>query len=232
MKMLPKEYSKAVGEPFRVESYKGAKLEMYFLDDRPDYSKFASRGRFSVWTSDGVNYRLFVDKGYYHAVNLLYQNGVNDIWLDFTNSIYAAQKKMSTTYMLFSFIILAVVLGASYLIQALWPEQANNVFLVSMVVLFVGLFYSSGRQQKRLKALVDVENKKATELIRDEVGADGFQSILDAQELYYQQYFKVEEDTEETTEADATDAGQIENNEEKLDDESTSSDDSKERKDE
>lgn len=218
MKMLPKEYSKAVGEPFRVETYKGAKLEMFYLDDRADYAKFASRGRFSVWTSDGVDYRLFVDKGYYEAVNLLYQNGVNDIWLDFTNSIYAAQKKMSTTYMLFSFIILAVVLGASYLIQMLWPEQANNVFLVSMVVLFVGLFYSSGRQQKKLKALVDVENKKATELIRDEVGADGFQSILDAQEAYYQQYFKVEEEPETEPEADVEVVQEAIETEEKADD--------------
>lgn len=204
MKMLPKEYAKAVGEPFRVEDYKGAKLEMFYLDDRSDYGKFASRGRFSVWTSDGVNYRLFVDKGYYQAVSGLYINEVNDIWLDFTNSIYAEQQKMSKKYMFISFAVLAIVLIASYVIQALLPEQANNVFLASMVVLFIGLFYSSGQQQKRLKAYVNEENQKATALIKDVVGEAGFKEILANQEAYYQAYFKTETDssTEEVTEVE------------------------------
>lgn len=196
MKMLPRDYAKAVGTPFRVEKYKDANLEMYYLNDRNDFYKFAQRGRFSVWTSDGVNYRLFVEKGYYEAVPNLYKNEVNDIWLDFTNSIYGAQRKMSRKYMMVSMIVLLVVLGASMLLQTLWAEQANNIFLAAMVVLFIGLFVSSNGQQKRLRSLVQEENKKATELIKNELGEEAFQEILDNQEKYYQKYFNTEEETE------------------------------------
>lgn len=196
MKMLPRDYAKAVGTPFRVEKYKDATLEMYYLNDRNDFHKFAQRGRFSVWTSDGVNYRLFVEKGYYEAVPNLYKNEVNDIWLDFTNSIYGAQRKMSRKYMMVSMIVLLVVLGASMLLQTFWAEQANNIFLAAMVVLFIGLFVSSNGQQKRLRSLVQEENKKATELIKNELGEEAFQEILDNQEKYYQKYFNTEEETE------------------------------------
>lgn len=201
MKMLPRDYAKAVGTPFRVEKYKDATLEMYYLNDRNDFYKFAQRGRFSVWTSDGVNYRLFVEKGYYEAVPNLYKNEVNDIWLDFTNSIYGAQRKMSRKYMMVSMIVLLVVLGASMLLQTFWAEQANNIFLAAMVVLFIGLFVSSNRQQKRLRSLVQEENKKATELIKNELGEAAFQEILDNQEKYYQKYFNTEEEIETPTES-------------------------------
>lgn len=201
MKMLPKDYAKAVGTPFRTEKYKDAILEMYYLNDRPDFHKFAGRGRFSIWTSDGVNYRLFVEKGYYEAVTDLYDNEVNEIWLDFTNSIYAAQRKMSRKYMMVSMIVLLVVLGASMLLQQFLPEQADNVFLAAMVVLFIGLFVSSNRQQKKLRALVGEENKKATQLIKDTLGEAKFQGILDGQEKYYETYFKSDDDVAESTES-------------------------------
>lgn len=201
MKMLPRDYAKAVGTPFRVEKYKDATLEMYYLNDRNDFYKFAQRGRFSVWTSDGVNYRLFVEKGYYEAVPNLYKNEVNDIWLDFTNSIYGAQRKMSRKYMMVSMIVLLVVLGASMLLQTFWAEQANNIFLAAMVVLFIGLIVSSNRQQKRLRSLVQEENKKATELIKNELGEAAFQEILDNQEKYYQKYFNTEEEIETPAES-------------------------------
>jgi hypothetical protein len=201
MKMLPKDYAKAVGTPFRTESYDGAVLEMYYLNDRDDFHKFAARGRFSVWTSDGVNYRLFVEKGYYEAVSDLYLNEVNTIWLDFTNSIYAAQRRMSRIYMGVSMIVLLVVLVASMILQTFMPEQANNVFLAAMVVLFIGLFVSSNGQQKKLRALVGEENKKATQLIKDTLGEEKFQNILNGQEKYYETYFKTEEEPVQDTES-------------------------------
>ncbi len=208
MKMLPREYDKAQGEPFRVEEYKGAKLEMYYLDDRSDYAKFASRGRFSVWTSDGVGYRLFVDKGYYNAVSGLYRNDVNDIWLDFTNNIYGEQKRLSNRYMMVSFILLFVILGASFLIQEFFPQIGQDTFLYSMVFLFIGLFFSSSMQQKKLKALVQEENAKATSLIRQAVGEENFQDILNAQEKYYQEYFNVEPDPVDEENPEALEAPQ------------------------
>lgn len=210
MKMLPKDYAKAVGTPFRVEKYNDATLEMYYLNDRNDFHKFASRGRFSVWTSDGVNYRLFVEKGYYEEVTDLYTNEVN--------TIYAQQRKMSRMYMMVSMIVLLVVLGASIGLQQIIPAQADNVFLAAMVVLFIGLFVSSNRQQKKLRTLVSDENKKATQLIKDTLGDERFQGILEGQEKYYEAYYKsddevTEEASEEETPAQLEDS-ETENNSE------------------
>ena len=55
-------------------------------------------------------------------------------------------------------------------------------FLAAMVVLFIGLFVSSNRQQKKLRTLVSDENKKATQLIKDTLGETRFQGILEGQE--------------------------------------------------
>jgi hypothetical protein len=103
--------------------------------------------------------------------------------------------------MMVSMIVLLVVLGASMLLQTFWAEQANNIFLAAMVVLFIGLFVSSNGQQKRLRSLVQEENKKATELIKNELGEAAFQEILDNQEKYYQKYFNTEEEIETPTES-------------------------------
>src|SRR5690606_16497591 len=115
---------------------------------------------------------------------------------DFTNSIYAAQRRMSRIYMGVSMIVLLVVLVASMILQTFMPDQANNVFLAAMVVLFIGLFVSSNGQQKKLRALVGEENKKATQLIKDTIGDEKFQNILDGQEKYYATYFKTDEEPE------------------------------------
>lgn len=196
MKILPKEYAKAQGEPFRVEDYRGAKLEFFYLDDRADYGKFAQRGRFSVWTSNGVDYRLFVDKGYYEAVEDLYGNEVNTIWLDFTNNIYGAHKKMSKLFMLVQLGIFAFVFALLMILPGLLPAIADTIFLVGMVVMFIGIMVSSQIQQKKLKALVAEENQKASELIKESLGEEHFKNILEKQEKYYENYFKPAQDTE------------------------------------
>ncbi|VEU82989.1 hypothetical protein [Acholeplasma hippikon] len=208
MKILPREYAKAQGQPFRVEDYKGAKLEMYYLDDRSDYGKFAQRGRFSVWTSNGVDYRLFVDKGYYNAVEDLYKNEVNTIWLDFTNSIYGEHKKMSKFFMLIQLGLFVVAFAALMFLPMAFPAAGDIIFLVVMVLMFVGIMTSSQIQQKKLKALVAKENEKASTLIKQELGEEHFKEILAKQEKYYESYFKPSVDEEVTEEIET------ENNEE------------------
>lgn len=200
MKILPKEYAKAQGEPFRVEDYNGAKLEMYYLDDRNDYGKFAQRGRFSVWTSNGVDYRLFVDKGYYNAVGDLYRNDVNTIWLDFTNSIYGAHKKMSKLFMFIQLGVFAFVFTLLMTLPVLLPDLSQTVFVIGMAIMFIGIMVSSQIQQKKLRALVAEENQKASGLIKEALGEENFKDIMAKQEKYYEEYFKPSVDTEETQE--------------------------------
>ena len=77
---------------------------------------------------DGTSYRLFVEKGYYNTVPDLFQNEVNDIWLDFTNSIYGAQKKMTNLYMWISLGIMALTL-IECICDDILPRRRTNHFL-------------------------------------------------------------------------------------------------------
>ncbi len=199
MKMLPKLYTSAQGEPFRTEDYKGNKVEFFYLDDQKDYGKYVSRGRFSVWTSNGVDYRLFVDKGYYASVPDLYQNDVNDIWLDFTNSIYGTQRKMSNIYLWSSFGVMAFAFIAYFVVSQFFQDFAQNFFLIEMVVLFIGMFFVSNLQQRKLKTILEKENQEASAKIRQTLGEERFQNILTNQEKYYQEYFKIEDEVETET---------------------------------
>lgn len=194
MKMYVKEYNKVAGEPFRVEDYRGHKLEMFYFNDHPSYQKFVSAGRFSIWTSNGNDYRLLIEKGYYEKVKDLYDNEINNIWLDYTNVIYGEQKRLSKRYMLFSMIALVVVMGLSMGGQQLFSELGQIFFIVSMVLLFGILFGSSHFQQKALRNLVTEENKNTTNLIKETMGSSKFEKVLQAQDDYYREFFNVPED--------------------------------------
>lgn len=219
MKFLANEYYKVQGEPFRVEDYRGAKLEMYYLDDRKDYGKFAQRGRFSVWTSNGTDYRLFVDKGYYNAVGDLYRNDINDIWLDYTNNIYSTHKKMQSKFMFISIGILLAVFAGMSLIQALFKEAGQTPFLIGMVVMVIGLMVPSQIQQKQLKQFVAKENAAASNLIKQALGEENFKNIMGNQEAYYQSYFQPSTDEEVEGETETLEESEEESNEEVKDNE-------------
>lgn len=206
MKMFVKEYNQTTSEPFRVEKYKDTKLEMHYFNDHPSYQKYVQSGRFSIWTSNGVDYRLLIEKGYYEKVTALYDNEINDIWLDYTNVVYESQRKMSRKYMYISLAALVAITGVSLLIQTFVEKAGDNVFLISMILLFVVLFGSSHFQQKALKELVRVENEKTSLAIRDAMGKEKFNEILKGQEEYYQEFFNVPaEDNEEMDELDYLD---------------------------
>lgn len=194
MKMFVKEYNKVSGEPFRVENYKGHKLEMYYFNDHPNYLKYVQSGRFSIWTSNGIDYRLLIDKGYYEKVNDLYDNEINNIWLDYTNVVYSEQRKMSRKYMYISLAALVVVMGLSLTVQQLFPSFGQNMFLISMVLLFIILFGSSHFQQKGLRKVVESENQKTTLKIKETMGEEKFNNVLKGQEEYYQEFFNSPDD--------------------------------------
>lgn len=200
MKLLPKVYKSVTGEPFRVETYHDAKIEMYYLDETQYLSRFASKGKFAVWTSDGVDYRLLIEKGYYEAIPDLYQADINVIWLDFMNYAYQTQTKLSRKYSLFTLITFVLSLASVFLITELSGQDTVG-FVVGIAILFVGLFTFSKKQQNELRTYIKTENVTATQKIKDTLGENRFEELLNEQQAYYEKYFAFD-DEEEAVELD------------------------------
>lgn len=192
MKILPKVYKSVTEEPFRVEKYKDSKVEFYYLENTPNLIKYASKGRFAVWTSNGEDYRVLVESGYYEECSELYANSINDIWLDYTHFVYSTQRKIGKKYNFISlgitFVILAIVLAITAL---KWLDE-STAFLVGMALLFVVVFLVSSNQQKKITAEVQLANRKATTKIKNILGAKGFEKLLQKQSNYYYKYMELD----------------------------------------
>ncbi|CCV64939.1 conserved hypothetical protein [Alteracholeplasma palmae J233] len=199
MKLLPKIYKGITGEPFRVENYKGNKIEFHYLDETPFLARYASKGKFAVWTSNGIDYKLLIEKGYYETVEDLYSNEVNEIWLDFMTFAYGIQAKVTKKYNLFLLIAVLVALGATILLS----QVINNdmiAFSIGMAILFVPMLLATRKQQKEIGTAIREENVNSTQKIKDVLGEKRFEDLLTAQQAYYDKYFAFEE--EETTNED------------------------------
>lgn len=192
MKLLPKVYKGITGEPFRTEDYNGAKIEMFYLDETPFLARFASKGKFAVWTSDGENYRLLIEKGYYETLPDLYQPAINVVWLDFMTFAYKTQSKLSRKYSLFTLLTFAISLAAVLLIGQFADDTVGLV--VGIGILFVGLYTFSRKQQKDLQTHIRAENVIATQKIKDIIGEKEFENLLNDQQAYYEKYFAFEDD--------------------------------------
>jgi hypothetical protein len=68
MKLNPKIYKQLTQEPFDTQEINGKIVEFHYLNDTPYLFQFASKGRFAIWTSDGNNFKVLVEKRYYEML--------------------------------------------------------------------------------------------------------------------------------------------------------------------
>lgn len=228
MKILPKIYRSAVGEPFRVETYDGKKIEFYRLEDTQYLIRYASKGRFAIWTSNGEDFRVFVETGYYEECEELYQNEINEIWIDYTHFVYQTQKKTGRKFNLISIISMVPIFALTLLLSSLNILEESTAFIIGMVVVFIAIFFITSQQQKRLTAEVRGANLEATNKIKAKLGTKRFEGLLDKQRNYYYKFMEIEnpEDQveeelhlDEKNEAIETEALEIEENIESNNDE-------------
>ena len=86
MKINPKLFNVAAeADPVDVQEFDERKVEIYMMDNYPKIKEeFINKGKFAVWSSiDGVNYRIFIEEGYYNELKELYSQPINKIWVDF-----------------------------------------------------------------------------------------------------------------------------------------------------
>ena len=209
MKINPKLYEVAEGKtPVEVQDCDGRSVEVFLMNDlegvKDEY--VLGKGQFAVWTSvDGSNYRLYIEEGYYEAVKPLYGSAVNKVWLAFWDVTDAISKKFSR-FIIYPLMILAVVLCVLSLVLSKYlGDWGSWVIIGVLIALFIVMIVSNSVTKKKIAE----ENVKSRQQIVDFFGEEEFNSLIDQQKAYMDQYFEnlyPAEDTEETTENEALDA--------------------------
>ncbi len=186
MKLNGKIYQQLSGEPFVSQVIDGKKVDFHYMNDTPYLFQYASKGRFAVWTSDGKDYRVLIEKTYYEALEDFYQEDVNKIWLNFLDKVGKVSKKFN---LLFNIPALVLYLIVSILAVYVFQDYTMQI-LLGMIVLVVVVNMIQGRI---VNNKVREENKNAQDEIRNLLGHEHFDSLVKAQEEHYQNYFKFDE---------------------------------------
>ena len=203
MRINPKIFTLADGAtPIEVQEFDNRKVELFYLDDYEEVkNEFIAKSQFAVWSSiDGVNYRLFLEKGYYEAVKELYQQPINKIWVDFWDTTEGITKKTSHRILIPMMVVCCGLCIASFFFKQDWVSY----FIIGVLVLaFIGMiFVNSYTRKKVMQANVESRNK-----ISELLGQNKFDQILKNQKEYIDDYYdklypndEEESEDEETTE--------------------------------
>jgi len=221
MKLNFKVYKQLTTDPFLTQEIDGKIIEFHYMNETPFLYQYASRGRFAIWTSDGTNYRVLIEKTYYEALEDFYQVEVNKIWLGFLEGVSKLSKKINSWFIIPTLVLYVVIAGlATYLFK-----DYTLQILLGMIVLVV---LSNMLQGRMVNKKVREENLKAQDLIRQQIGNERFESLIKAQEDHYQEYFKFQQEPENVdAELNQVDDDQVEKIEEIINEEETNNDGTK-----
>ena len=163
----------------------GNKIEVYTMDQftgiREEFVN--NKGEFAVWSSiDGINYRIFLEDGYYEAVKDLYSQPVNKIWVEFWNKTDNISKKFSR-FFIYPLMGVAIVLAVLAIVLSNMPVFQYVVIGV-LVLLFIAMIVVNFRTKK----IITNESIKSRQLIIDLFGQDKFDNLTDTQKSYMDAY--------------------------------------------
>lgn len=209
MRINPKMYFvPGEDQPFEVQEFDNRKIELFYMDDYEQILREQiNKGKLAVWSSsDGVNYRLFLEKGFYETVKELYTPKINKIWVDFWDTSEKIQRKLTNLGLL---PIGGVSIIVCVVCSMLGTDIGNTISFIALIVAFLAMLIVN----KTIKSKIYVANKESRDLIVKELGETKFDGLLDAQKEYIDAYYDaLYQDDEEVVE---TEEITTESNEEK-----------------
>ena len=190
MKLNYKVFKTLVEEPFLTQEINGNEVGFYYMNETPFLQQFVMRGRFYVWTSNGKEYKLLIERGYYEKVSYFFETEINSVWINFLEEVTTVNSRMSRNYLMISMgISLAIII----LFSILLPEQLTWGIIGALIITLVGNMIHSNRVNKIVRQM----NLDAQEEIREILTEDKFNQFLNDQEEYMKEYFAFDEDEEE-----------------------------------
>lgn len=168
----------------------GHNLEIYRLNPYEDiFTEFTNKGKFAVWSSvDGVNYRLYIEDGYYAKLKPLYGSKINNVWLKFWDDAEKVTSKYRNIIMPAALII--VILG--FILNLSIKSQAISLGITfGFIVLYAAfIFIYKARVNKQLGIL----NRESLTEIKKFMGEKRFEKLLEDQRSYIDEFFHYEDE--------------------------------------
>jgi ABC-type multidrug transport system fused ATPase/permease subunit len=195
MKLNQKLFHQIVSEPYEIQTFDDKVIEIHFMNDTPFLEKYASKARFSLWSSNGNTYKLLLEKSYYEHMKAFYSVEVNTIWLQFLENVTTTNKKISFSFL---FPILALYIIVAFVSTLYFQDQIALFFLVVIAI----VFFSNTIQNKKIKQNIATQNEKTQVLIKEALGEKAYSQLVLSQETHYKSFFNI---TSEETDGDKDD---------------------------
>lgn len=193
MKLNPRVFKNLNSEPFLEQDIDGQKVSFYDMNETQYLTQYAGRGKFAIWTSNGGNeYKVLIEKSYYEALEPFYSYDVNKIWLNFLTSASQITRKMSMWFLVPTMVI---YLAIAAIATIYFPDQIIAVLLGLIVVIFGSNVVQTRLTSNRVKEA----NFNAQNQIRETLGNEVFDGLVQAQEDHYKAYFKFDEEQQENS---------------------------------
>lgn len=188
---------KTLNNPVEIQDLDDRKVEVHSMNQTKYLSKFASKGQFAVWASDGKDYKLLIEDGYYDVMKDLYDKRINKVWINFYEVADKVRGGLMYKIVLPMIAVSMVVAFMFSLIPALQKFQSVALIVILAVILIANMF-----QTNMMKKKIEIARADAINEIKQIRGKERFEEILQAQAKYYDQYFNIVNDAETNVEAE------------------------------
>lgn len=204
MKLNYKVYQ-TLTEPVETQEADGRVIEIHYMNDTNYLARYAGRGQFSVWTSDGKLFKLLIEKGYYEALKPLFDAKVNGIWITFFEQVQKIRMNVFRKILMPILLAALVVVSVFSFVPQLADFRMYVLLAMLVIILFINVFQSSYMRRK-----VEGVRTVAVTDIKDHLGQELFQDLVKRQEKYYEEYFKFEDKVEPAVEEPKADVLEVE----------------------
>lgn len=188
---------KTLNEPVEIQDLGDRKVEVHSMNKTAYLQKYASKGQFAVWTSDGKDYKLLIEDGYYEIMKDLYDKKINKVWIQFYEQADKVRKNLMYKIVI-PMIALAMLVAVLFSqVPALQEYQSMALIVILAVILVANILQTNLMKKKIEQARTDSVSE-----IKRIRGKERFEEILDKQAKYYDSYFNtvVKEEVVETEE--------------------------------
>ena len=193
MKINQKIFNSVTTEPFDVQELKdGVVIELHSLNKNEAlFNEYAPKAKFAIWTCiDGKKYRLLLEDTYYPRLRELYGRRVNQCMIDFWDAVEKERGKV----MKLIFVPVSIVVFIVFILLMIFQEQLGDAVTFIMGATLVAFIIVNVFVNKKIDSILNKHNSEAVEKIKNIIGHDRFDQLMDEQQAHYDDFFGIKDE--------------------------------------